>query len=82
MEEKKAASVSSVPYGLCFGFLVPGVWALFIAGQYAGRIACYPVVGRLLRGLLALALYVGILYRVVALFLGFRGGYVRFSFFG
>ena len=45
---------------------------MFIAGRYTSRIACCPVYGDwLLCGLLVLALYVGILYRADAPFLGF-----------
>ena len=56
---------------------------MLIASRFTSRIACFPVYGDwLLSGLLVLALYVGILYRADAPFLGFRGGVVRFFFSG
>ena len=64
-------------------FLCPGCGLMFIASRFSSQIACCPIYGDwLLSGLLVLALYVGILYRDDAPFLGFRGGAVRFFFFG
>ena len=63
-------------------FLCPGCELKFIAGRYAVRFASCPVCGdSLLRGLLVLALHVGILFGLMPLFLGFRGGVVRFFLF-